>query len=257
MTHRIIARMDIKQSHLIKGIQMEGWRKIGDPVAYANKYYNEHADEIFCVDVVASLYQRNNLLKIIQKIAGQCFIPMTVGGGIDSVDSASMLLTSGADKVALNTAATKNPDLLNQISSRFGQQALVLNLESKKTAPGKWTVLTDNGRNRTGLDAIEWAAEAVTRGVGEIMINSIDRDGTNQGPDLDLIRAISSVVSVPIVYAGGISRCEHALDALSMGINAVAIGTGLHYEHMKILELKNYLAQANLSVRPQPILATL
>jgi len=181
---RIIPRLDIKGKNLIKGVQLEGLRVMGDPHQFALKYYRAGADELVYMDIVASLYGRNNLSDIIKRAADQVFIPITVGGGIRSVDDARHILRYGADKVAINTAAIARPDLISEVARRFGSQAMVLSIEAKQVAPGKWEAYTDNGRERTGLDVLEWVRKGVEMGAAEILLTSVDREGTRKGFDI-------------------------------------------------------------------------
>ena len=186
---RLIARLDIKGPNLIKGIHLEGLRVIGSPQEHALKYYLQGADELIYMDCVASLYGRNHLGEIISLAARDIFVPMTVGGGIRSVDDATQILRAGADKVAVNTAALTNPGLISAIAKRFGSQCMVLSVEAKQVGPERWEAYTDNGRERTGKDVVEWVREAVALGAGEILLTSVDREGTRKGFDIPLIRA--------------------------------------------------------------------
>lgn len=253
MSIRLISRLDVKMSHLIKGVQMEGWRKQGDPANRAEIYYKEGVDEILYIDVVASLYQRNNLHNIVKDVASRTFVPITVGGGIADLASARSLMAVGADKLAINTAATKRPSFLTELSDTYGSQAVVLNLEAKKLTSGGWTVMTDNGRNHTGRDAIAWAVEAASLGVGEILITSIDRDGTKKGMDLELISAISSEVEIPIIVSGGCASSLHAHAAIDHGADAIAIGAALHADQLRLISLRNDLRALGYPLRPTPI----
>ncbi|MFN3144939.1 MAG: imidazole glycerol phosphate synthase subunit HisF [Paracoccaceae bacterium] len=252
MALRLISRLDVKMAHLIKGVQMEGWRKMGDPKDRAKRYYADGADEILYIDVVASLYERNNLHDIVRDVASETFVPITVGGGISDLVSAKALMDVGADKLAINTAATKRPELLRELSDTFGSQAVVLNIEAKSLPGGGWTVMTDNGRNHTGLDAISWAADAPGRGVGEILITSIDCDGTGRGMDLDLISAVTKEVDIPVIASGGCATAVHALDATRNGASAVALARALHSDNLTLGELRRELQAAGLNIRPLP-----
>lgn len=252
MSIRLISRLDIKMSHLIKGVQMEGWRKLGNPSGRAQKYYEDGVDEILYIDVVASLYQRNNLHDIVEDVAKRTFVPITVGGGISDLDAAKSLMAVGADKLAINTSATKRPSFLSELSDTYGSQAVVLNLEAKKLPGGGWTVMTDNGRNPTGRDAIAWAVEASSLGVGEILVTSIDRDGSKKGMDLDLISAISSKVEIPVIASGGCASSEHARAAIDHGADAIALGAALHTDHLGVISLRNDLRAMGYPLRPMP-----
>lgn len=252
MSVRLISRLDVKMSHLIKGVQMEGWRKVGSPIERAMIYYEQGADEILYIDVVASLYERNNLHDVLREVAKSIFIPITVGGGISDLAAAKELMAVGADKLAVNTAATRNPRLLSELSDKYGSQAVVLNLESKALPGGGWTVMTDNGRNHTGLDAVKWAVEAASYGVGEILVSSIDQDGTRKGMDLDLIRAISKEVDIPVIASGGCASCEHAQEAIEYGSDAIAIGAALHSDQLSLIKLRGCLGEKGYRVRSIP-----
>lgn len=248
---RLIARLDIKGPNLIKGIHLEGLRVIGDPQVYAEKYYLDGADELIYIDSVASLYGRNNLTKILSHAAQNIFIPLTAGGGIRSTDDVQTLLSSGADKIAINTAAVKNPQLITDIAKRFGSQCVVLSVEAKSRPTGGWEVYTDNGRERTGLDVIEWVRKAEKLGAGEVLITSVDREGTRKGLDIDLTGAVCEAVNIPVIASGGIGKIEHLNAAIEQGkADAVAMASVLHYNNMTIEEIRHSLIQSNVLVRP-------
>jgi imidazole glycerol-phosphate synthase subunit HisF len=237
---RVIARLDIKSPNLIKGIQLEGLRKLGDPQPFVESYYSQGIDEICYMDIVASLYDRNSLEDLLRKTAENIFVPLTVGGGIRTVENAATLLQSGADKVAINTAAIRNSDLIRQISERFGSQCMVLSIEAKSITPGKWTAFTDNGREHTNRDVIEWVQEAVELGVGEILLTSVDQEGTQKGFDLELCRAVTNVVEVPVILSGGLGSLNDAKVAVSQGrADAIAVAHALHYNKFTVAQLKN------------------
>ena len=202
---RLIARLDVKGPNLIKGIHLEGVRVIGPPNDYALRYYLQGADELIYMDCVASLYGRNHLGEIISAAAKDIFVPMTVGGGVRSVDDATQILRNGADKVAVNTAAVANPQLISDIARRFGSQCMVLSIEAKQTGHDRWEVYTDGGRERTGLDVLEWVKKGVSLGAGEVLLTSVDREGTRKGYDLALVRAVTNEISVPVIASGGIA----------------------------------------------------
>jgi cyclase len=247
---RIIPRLDIKGPKLIKGIRLEGLRVIGDPQEHAIRYYEAGADELIYMDIVASLYGRNNLSDIISRAAQNVFIPITVGGGIRSVDDARHILRSGADKVAINTAAIARPELITDVSRRFGSQAMVLSIEAKQVASGKWEVYTDNGRERTGVDVLEWVQRGVELGAGEILLTAVDREGTRSGFDIDLIRAVSAVVPVPVIASGGMGNLDHFVAAAEQGgADAVAMADVLHYKRMSIGDIRTAALAAELPVR--------
>jgi cyclase len=247
---RIIPRLDIKGPNLIKGIRLEGLRVIGDPQAHAIRYYEAGADELIYMDIVASLYGRNNLSDIVKKAARDVFIPITVGGGIRSVDDARDIFRAGADKVAINTAAVANPELIKNIAQRFGSQAMVLSIEAKEISQGRWEVYTDNGRERTGLDVLEWVKRGVELGAGEILITAIDREGTRQGFDIDLIRTVSAAVPVPVIASGGMGSMDHFMQAAKEGLaDAIAMADVLHYNRMTLPEIRAAALDAGLPVR--------
>ena len=247
---RIIPRLDIKGPNLIKGIHLEGLRVIGDPQEYAIRYAESGADELLYIDIVASLYGRNNLSDIIRRAADKVFIPITVGGGIRSVDDARHILRSGADKVAINTAAIARPELIREVSRMFGSQAMVLSIEAKAQGSGKWEAFTDNGRERTGVDVIEWVKRGVELGAGEILITSVDREGTRKGYDIELIRQVSEVVSVPVIASGGMGAVEHMVDAVLDGkADAVAMADVLHYGRISLNGIREAALKVGLTVR--------
>lgn len=234
MTIRIIPRLDIKGPNLVKGIHLEGLRVLGLPQDFARHYYEQGADELLYMDIVASLYGRNNLLDIVEKTALEIFIPLTVGGGLRSVDDIRAVLRAGADKVALNTAALRNPDLVREASRRFGSSTIVVSIEAKRTPSGAYEAYTDNGREKSGVDAIRWASRAVELGAGEIMVTSIDREGTGKGYDIDLTRAIATVVPVPVIACGGAGSLRDIKTVIVEGrTDAVCIASVLHYNFLK------------------------
>jgi cyclase len=247
---RIIPRLDIKGPNLIKGIRLEGLRVIGDPQEHAIRYYEAGADELIYMDIVASLYGRNNLSDIISRAAKNVFIPITVGGGIRSVDDARHILRSGADKVAINTAAITRPELISEVARRFGSQAMVLSIEAKQVADGKWEAYADNGRERTGLDVLEWVRRGVELGAGEILLTAVDREGTRSGFDIDLVRAVSAAVPVPVIASGGMGSLEHfKAAAVDGGADAIAMADVLHYKRMSISDIRSAALAADFPVR--------
>jgi cyclase len=248
---RLIARLDIKGPNLIKGIHLEGLRVVGDPGVFARRYYAAGADELIYMDTVASLYGRNNLTEIVSRTAADVFIPMTVGGGVRSVDDVKTLLRAGADKVAVNTAAVKRPELISEIAHRFGSQCAVLSIEAKRSAAtGRWEAYTDNGREHTDLDAVEWAQRGVELGAGEILLTSVDQEGTAKGFDVALVAAVSDAVSVPVIASGGMGTLEHFVDVVRRGhADAVAIAKVLHYDVHTLAQMREAAAQAGFNVR--------
>lgn len=250
---RLIARLDIKGENLIKGVHLEGLRVIGDPQVYARRYYEQGADELLYIDVVASLYGRSKLTEIVKRAARDVFIPMTVGGGVRTIDDVTDLLRAGADKVAINTAAVQNPDLISEVARRYGSQCMVLSIEAKRQPSGLWEVYTECGRERSGIDAIEWAVEGVKRGAGEILLTSIDQEGTRGGFDVPLVRAVSDVVSVPVIASGGFGSPKHLIDVVNDGqADAVAIADALHYGRHELPNIREAVRMAGIDVREVP-----
>ena len=230
MTKRIIARLDIKGPNLVKGIHLEGLRVLGKPENFARHYYETGADELMYVDVVASLYNRNSLHDIITKTASEIFIPLTVGGGIRTIDDIRSVLRAGADKVSLNTAAIKNPEIIRQASRFFGSSTIVVTIEAIKQPDGRYLAYTDNGREDTGIEVVSWAKKVEELGAGEIVITSVDREGTGAGFDITLTSMVSSAVSIPVIAHGGAGNTHHVFDSIEKGgASAVAIASILHY----------------------------
>lgn len=247
---RLIARLDIKGPNLIKGIHLEGLRVMGSPGEHALRYYQQGVDELIYMDCVASLYGRNHLGDIVSSAAKNIFVPMTVGGGIRSVDDATQILRAGADKVAVNTAAVANPQVITEIARRFGSQCMVLSIEAKQVDPERWEVYTDNGRERTGLDVIEWVKRGVAMGAGEILLTSVDREGTRKGFDIALVRAVTSEITVPVIASGGMGKPEDLLEVVREGgADAVAMADILHYKRAEIGEIRAAAEAAGLGVR--------
>jgi cyclase len=247
---RLIPRLDIKGPNLIKGVHLEGLRVIGDPQAHARRYYEQGADELLYVDVVASLYGRNNLHEIVARAARDIFVPLTVAGGIRSVDDVVMLLRSGADKIGVNTAAIKRPELISEIAQKFGSQCMVLSIEAKSISPGRWEAYTDNGRERTGIDVIEWAKRGVELGAGEILLTSIDREGTRSGFDVELVNNVSKAVRVPVIASGGMGKLDDiGRVVLDGSADAVAMADVLHYQRLTIPAMRDAAHAAGLATR--------
>ena len=235
---------------MIKGIHLEGLRVMGSPNEYALRYYQQGVDELIYMDCVASLYGRNHLGDIIRAAAKDIFVPMTVGGGIRSVGDATQILRAGADKVAVNTAAVANPKLINEISRRFGSQCMVLSIEAKEVSKDRWEVYTDNGRERTGLDVIEWVKKGAAMGAGEVLLTSVDREGTKKGFDIALVKAVTAEVSIPVIASGGMGKPEDLVDVVNMGYaDAVAMADILHYNRAEIGDIRAVAEQAGLGVR--------
>ena len=247
---RLIARLDVKGPNLIKGVHLEGLRVIGAPNDFARRYYAQGADELIYIDCVASLYGRNSLGDIVQRAAQDVFIPMTVGGGVRTVDDAMHLLRCGADKVAVNTAAVANPQLISDIARRFGSQCMVLSVEAKRIGPGRWEAFTDNGREDTGLDVITWIKRGVALGAGEVLLTSVDKEGTRKGFDVELVSAVTSEVSVPVIASGGMGNTDHLLDVVQRGqADAVAMADILHYGRASFADIRRATHDAGIPLR--------
>ena len=246
---RVVARLDIKGMNLIKGIHLEGLRVVGDPHEHALRYCEAGADELLFIDIVASLYQRNNLTDLIRRMADRIFVPITVGGGIRSLDDVSKMMHSGADKVAINTAAVARPALISEVSRRFGAQCMVLGVEAKRVGEGRWEAYTDNGRERTGLDVIDWVRQAVDLGAGEVLLTSVDQEGTRKGFDLPLVAQVCNAVNVPVIASGGFGKESDLVQASLKGASGVAIADALHWKRLGLADIKQAAAQAGLDVR--------
>lgn len=250
MTKRIIARLDIKGENVVRGIHLEGLRVVGQPEQMAAKYCKEGVDEIVFIDTVASLYGRNKILPVIERTAEDAFIPLTVGGGVRTLQDVDDLLRAGADKITLNSAAVRNPQFITDIAIRFGSQCVVSTIEAKRLSEGKWTVLIENARETTGLDAVEWAKTVYDAGTGEILLTSIDADGMRKGFDLELTKTVSEMLPIPVIASGGAGNVEHIREAFENGkADAVALGTILHFNLATIKEIKEGLHKAGIGVR--------
>lgn len=246
---RLIARLDVKGENLIKGIHLEGLRVIGDPQAHARRYYEQGVDELIYIDVVASLYGRNSLGDIVARTARDVFVPLTVGGGLRSVEDVRTMLRAGADKVAINTAALQRPELISEVARLFGSQCMVLGIEAKRVAPGKWEAFTDNGRESTGVDVVDWCRRAAGLGAGEILLTSVDQEGTRKGFDLALIDAVTQAAPVPVIASGGMGTVAHMVDAVAHGADAVAMADVLHYDRLSLSDIRAAAVEAGLRVR--------
>jgi imidazole glycerol-phosphate synthase subunit HisF len=242
---RIIPRMDIKNNALVKGVHMEGLRVLGDPVIYAEKYYSEGADELFFVDVVASLYQRNSLYDLVEKLSKKIFIPLTVAGGIRSHKDVLNMLAVGADKVCLNTAAINNPNLIKQLSNEFGKSTIVIAIEAIKQGDGEYYCFTDNGREPTGIKCEEWIKKIEQLGAGEIILTSVDRDGTSLGFNEELMNLVPKNYSINTIGHGGCGQLEQLSNLIKTNINAVCIASCLHYNYAEELKNKSNNIQGN------------
>ncbi|MCH9770280.1 MAG: imidazole glycerol phosphate synthase cyclase subunit [Gammaproteobacteria bacterium] len=247
---RLISRLDIKGPNLIKGVHLEGLRVVGDPQDYARQYYATGADELIYMDTVASLYGRNHLGDIVKRVVQDVFIPITVGGGIRSTDDVKQILRCGADKVAINTAAVKRPELITEVSQKFGSQCMVLSIEAMRISENLWHVFTDNGRELTGMDVVKWAQQAVELGAGEILLTSIDQEGTYKGFDIELVKAVSTAVPVPVIASGGFGEVQDLLDVVEKAqADAVAIAGALHYKKTDLTAVRQQAHNNHLHVR--------
>jgi cyclase len=247
---RIIPRLDIKGPNVVKGVHMEGLRVMGDPVEMAKKYYETGADEMLYMDIVASLYGRGIDIDLVKAVAKEVYVPLTVGGGIQSARDIRSALHAGADKVAINSYAVRNPGMLEEAVQTFGSQCIVLSIEAKQNKEGRWEVYTDGGREHSGRDVVQWAEEALSCGIGEILITSVDFDGTRRGFDAKLIEAVTAIASVPVIACGGAGTKETVHEILeTQDLDAAAIATPLHYNDYTIQDLKQYLHDNNLPVR--------
>lgn len=234
MNQRIIAKLDIKGPNLVKGIHLEGLRVLGKPENFAKYYYETGADELIFMDVVASLYERNSLEDIIKKTASEILIPLTVGGGLRSIEDIAKVLRAGADKVSLNTAAIKNPELIREASRHFGSSTIVVSIEAIKESNGEYLAYIDNGREFTGVEVVSWAKQVEELGAGEIVITSVDKEGTGEGFDANLTKMVSNSVSIPVIAIGGAGKKEDVRDILVDGnADAVALASVIHYDYIK------------------------
>lgn len=247
---RIVARLDIKGENVIKGIHLEGLRVIGKPGPIARRYYEQGIDEIVYMDVVASLYSRNGILDTIQDAAKDVFVPLTVGGGIRTKEDIVAALRSGADKVAINTAAIKNPAFIKEAAESFGSQCIVISVEAKQRALGQWEALTDNGRELTGISVLDWVTQVQELGAGEILLTSVDREGTKMGFDLDLIQAVHDRVHIPVIASGGAGDVSHIGTLLDKECaDAVCVASLFHYGVVTPIALKRALQDEGHSMR--------
>lgn len=247
---RIIARLDIKGERLIKGIHLEGWRFIGDPNERSRQYYQQGVDELLYIDAVANLYNREKLVDIVKQTSKNIFIPLTAGGGIRSTKDAYELLQAGADKVAVNTGSVKEPRLLTKIARKYGKQCVVSSIQAKKIDQKKWEVYIDTGREPTGLDVIEWAKKVEKLGAGELLLTSIDQDGTQKGFDIELVREVAQNINIPIIASGGYGKPADFVDIIKNGnADAVAIARALHYDQVNIEDLHKIARENSIFLR--------
>ena len=241
MQKRLLTKLEVKNNYLIKAINYEGLRKIGNPNDFAKKYYDQGIDEIIFIDIVASLYGRDCLFDIIEKASKDIFVPITAGGGIKTLEDIRQLLNSGADKVAINTAFLKNPNLITEFVSNFGSQCIVASIQAKKI-DNTWYAYVENGKNNTNVNVIKWIDELTEKGVGEILLTSVDKDGTETGPDIELIKEVSNMCKIPLIVAGGISK-KFELEKLNTinGIDGISISSSFHYDNLKVDQAKSVL----------------
>ncbi|WEN41093.1 Imidazole glycerol phosphate synthase subunit HisF [Thauera sp. GDN1] len=250
LAKRIIPCLDVKSGRVVKGVNFVELRDAGDPVEIARRYDEQGADEITFLDITASSDDRDIILHVVEQVAEQVFIPLTVGGGVRVVEDVRRLLNAGADKVSMNTAAVNNPQLVHDASSKVGSQCIVVAIDAKQTAPGKWEVFTHGGRNNTGLDAIEWARKVESLGAGEILLTSMDRDGTKSGFDLALTRAVSDAVRIPVIASGGVGTLEHLAEGVTEGrADAVLAASIFHFGQHTVREAKELMRARGIEVR--------
>ncbi|WP_227816385.1 imidazole glycerol phosphate synthase subunit HisF [Nitrogeniibacter aestuarii] len=250
LAKRIIPCLDVSAGRVVKGVNFVELRDAGDPVEVARRYDEQGADEITFLDITASSDARDIILHVVEHVAEQVFIPLTVGGGVRTVADVRRLLNAGADKVSINTAAVNNPDIVADASAKVGSQCIVVAIDAKQTGPGKWEVFTHGGRNNTGLDAIEWARKVESLGAGEILLTSMDRDGTKNGFDLGLTRAISDAIRIPVIASGGVGTLEHLADGVTEGrADAVLAASIFHFGQHTVEEAKTYMRDRGIEVR--------
>jgi cyclase len=250
LTKRIIPCLDVHGGRVVKGINFVQLRDAGDPVEVGKAYSQAGADELVFLDITATSDARETVVDLVRKVAEQIFIPFTVGGGIRSVDDMRAVLREGADKVAINSAAINRPELISESADKFGSQCVVVAIDAKRRPDGGFNVFKNGGRIDTGLDAIEWAKEAEKRGAGEILLTSMDGDGTKNGYDIELTRAVSDLVNIPVIASGGAGNCEHFCEAVTKGGADAALAASLfHYKELEIREVKEYLRDKNIPVR--------
>lgn len=251
LAKRIIPCLDVKDGRVVKGVQFLGLRDAGDPVELAEKYSQEGADELVFLDISASHEGRKTMVEVIERTAAHITIPFTVGGGINSVEDMKRILRAGADKISLNTAAVLRPELIREGADFFGSQCIVVAIDARRTAEGKWEVYTHGGRNATGRDVIEWAREAETLGAGEILLTSMDDDGGKKGFGIELTRTVSKAVGIPVIASGGAGAVEHFAEVLTEGKADAALAASIfHYDETSISAVKSYLLEKGVEIRP-------
>lgn len=249
LTKRIIPCLDVKDGQVVKGIHFVGLKEVGDPVALAKKYYSDGADELVFLDISATVEKRKTMVDVVRRVAKEIFIPFTVGGGISTIEDVRAMLMAGADKVSLNSAAIRNPSLIEEASKRFGNQCIVLAVDAKKRVDNTgWNVYVEGGRKDTGIDCMEWILKGVSLGAGEILLTSMDADGTKEGFDLELYKAVSKIVNVPVIASGGCGKLEDFKSALEVSDAALAASI-FHYEESSVQNVKKYLKEEGVAVR--------
>ena len=250
LSNRIIPCLDVHEGRVVKGVNFVNLIDAGDPVEQAKAYEQQGADELVFLDITASSDERAIMHDVVERTASECFMPLTVGGGIRNLEDIRKMLNAGADKVSLNTAALKDPNLVREAAAKFGNQCIVVAIDAKQSSPGKWTVYTHGGRNATDMDALEWAVRVMELGAGEILLTSMDADGTKDGYDLELTRAVSEAVSIPVIASGGAGTLEHLKSAFQQGrANAVLAASIFHFGTYTIKEAKRFLKAADIPVR--------
>lgn len=250
LAKRIIPCLDVDQGRVVKGVNFVDIKDAGDPVEIAKRYNDEGADEITFLDITASHEQRDTTLEMVEAIAEQVFIPLTVGGGVRSIEDIRNLLNAGADKVSINSAAVSNPDFVKQAADKFGSQCIVVAIDAKQVGENKWEIFTHGGRKPTGLDVIDWAIKMTELGAGEILLTSMDKDGVKTGFDLALTRAVSEAVNVPVIASGGVGNLEHLVEGIKIGkADAVLAASIFHFNQHSISEAKEYMQKAGIEVR--------
>ena len=250
LKNRIIPCLDVKNGRVVKGINFVDLKDAGDPVEQAKIYSDGGADEICFLDITASNENRSTIIDIVSKTAEKCFVPLTVGGGIKTLQNIRDLLLAGADKVSINTAAVKNVNFVKEASKKFGSQCMVVAIDAKKVSENKWEVFTHGGKNKTGIDVVEFAKQVQSNGAGEILLTSMDRDGTKSGYDIDLLKAITESINIPVIASGGVGTLNHLYDGIVKGgASAVLAASIFHYGEFKIKEAKEYLNSKNVLVR--------
>jgi len=250
LAKRIIPCLDVHAGRVVKGVNFVSLRDAGDPVEIARRYGEAGADEIAFLDITASSDARDTIVEVIERVADQVFIPLTVGGGVRRVEDVRKLLNAGADKVSINTAAVEDPELVRGAARRFGSQAIVVAIDARASGPGRWEVYTHGGRKARGIDAVEWAADMARRGAGEILLTSMDRDGTKSGFDLELTRAVAEAVTVPVIASGGVGSLEHLALGIEQGrADAVLAASVFHFGEITIPDAKRFLAARGIEMR--------